>query len=1193
MKILDNIEFAGDINDQAFIKGKSGFGAYNDPDGNRIVEADIFIGRLGARFKEMKVYAAEHMGGNFIVSAASLTVSATENIEAGVRCFFDTQGGSIVNQFVIGDGAFSQRFQESGYRYYWMRVTGIGEDYIDLSLTERDSGGFVPQVGDVIIQLGNTTNKSRQGAISISSVGEDSPSITIYGGIDGFSLNEKNIGGSMYDPEREEVVMYGMGSFFFGSPDGKSGISYNSKTGKVSISGEVNLGAGSTGLSNLSEWRNKQKQIDKAQTDASQAIKDAENAQKSAGDAQTAANNASSKAEEAIGGISTLTGTTQNLSTAISALDKAKANAAEVYKKSEADGKISAAEQNAIDAANASLELARQELNEAIAEAKGIADSAVAANSTLDAKITDISNGVTESVAEINARLDGVVENYFEEGDPTDPDNPNNPALKWTEDEKKDHIGDTYTNILSYDKDPDNAGKSWRWTYSDSEHTGYHWHPIADSDAVKALLEASKAQTAADRKSKTFVEQPKNYKKGDLWLLQSDDDHAAGKKGDILTAKQDSETYSASHWEKAVRYTDDTTASAALSTAETAIENASQADTKAQNAQSTANAAQGKLNSWLEDGVISPVEKQAVNNELKNVIADYGDIINDCDRYGIANDSTSPRPVFISSYQSYKSALEKVVQGLDNSEVVSAQELRTAQGDYYMYRSAILNQISIAAKKVADEADRKASEAKTTAEAASNAIDVLNSDNTFSYLEKLSIRSELKEINPSESGSVIQRLFSDPTIENMGQAGWKITNNAPTPFAGWYASSLALSETLAVAEITFDVYKECDITIHIGSNSQYNTTAYALLGEIDDVMLSNPTYTTAGIVLASYNNARKDLSYTYPMVAKGEHTVYVYYRKVSGQGGLGYFRVEASPYANGSLGDYLSLCDKRGISGQGAITAANGLFAYLNAKNIWVDENTRLSNGKEFRDTAYSLFQNYYSELVALRDKLAKSDYDYLTDVFGKGNNLNVEGAVMSQMLAVKNAANGIEAFLNGSDVAKDSTHSKLILAGGIPASVTINGTASINFDDRAKQANTRIYGDGTIYAYKGIFAGEVQMGFQEINHSKQHVYQIDDSPSIWIPVGSVSSTDLNLPNNDAFDGRVLNVFVRPRRTKNEAASIITGHILCPNNYEIENNFARMIEFPNGGFVQLIYSKIIQEWILINIAAKDVMYFQY
>ena len=50
------------------------------------------------------------------------------------------------------------------------------------------------------------------------------------------------------------------------------------------------------------------------------------------------------------------------------------------------------------------------------------------------------------------------------------------------------------------------AGKSWRWVKE--EDGTYKWTPIADSDAVKALQEAARAQDTADAKRRVFVVTP-------------------------------------------------------------------------------------------------------------------------------------------------------------------------------------------------------------------------------------------------------------------------------------------------------------------------------------------------------------------------------------------------------------------------------------------------------------------------------------------------------------------------------------------------------------------------------------------------------------------------------------------------------------------------------------------------------------
>ena len=80
----------------------------------------------------------------------------------------------------------------------------------------------------------------------------------------------------------------------------------------------------------------------------------------------------------------------------------------------------------AIADAENKLAAAKQELEQAITEVEDIVNTVDAANKALDTKISDIETGVNESVAEINARLDGVVENYFEEGVPTTSNYPAN-----------------------------------------------------------------------------------------------------------------------------------------------------------------------------------------------------------------------------------------------------------------------------------------------------------------------------------------------------------------------------------------------------------------------------------------------------------------------------------------------------------------------------------------------------------------------------------------------------------------------------------------------------------------------------------------------------------------------------------------------------------------------------------------------
>lgn len=64
----------------------------------------------------------------------------------------------------------------------------------------------------------------------------------------------------------------------------------------------------------------------------------------------------------------------------------------------------------------------------------------------------------------------------------------------------------------------------------------------------------SGAKEEAERKSKIFLAQPSDYNIGDMWILQSDNAHSVGKKGEILISEEKSKTYKASHWKKMLEY---------------------------------------------------------------------------------------------------------------------------------------------------------------------------------------------------------------------------------------------------------------------------------------------------------------------------------------------------------------------------------------------------------------------------------------------------------------------------------------------------------------------------------------------------------------------------------------------------------------------------------------------------------------
>lgn len=157
----------------------------------------------------------------------------------------------------------------------------------------------------------------------------------------------------------------------------------------------------------------------------------------------------------------------------------------------------------------------------------------------LNEKIDNQAQEFVEAVGGLQSQIDGAIESFFYEYNPT---TSNVPASQWTTtDEKNKHLNDTFTNLKT--------GRSWRWTKSGSS---FSWVEITDTATVEALAKAGQAQDTADSKRRVFVSTPyPPYDIGDLWVQ--------GTAGDIMRCKtaRASGSYYASDWVKASKYTDD------------------------------------------------------------------------------------------------------------------------------------------------------------------------------------------------------------------------------------------------------------------------------------------------------------------------------------------------------------------------------------------------------------------------------------------------------------------------------------------------------------------------------------------------------------------------------------------------------------------------------------------------------------
>lgn len=183
-----------------------------DENGDSYIEVDRMLVRKVAEFIQLVIQEIKHVGGQIVLTPASMKCIRVEDTGDSYRCYFEATDGekTVENQFVAGDQARAQTFNvKEGVNenvkntYYWRLVTGVGDNYIDLSKTDCDAGSTVPAAGDEIVQLGNRNDVARQAAIILSAYGNDAPYFKMYRGINSYKLEGKEF----VNLSREDVMI--------------------------------------------------------------------------------------------------------------------------------------------------------------------------------------------------------------------------------------------------------------------------------------------------------------------------------------------------------------------------------------------------------------------------------------------------------------------------------------------------------------------------------------------------------------------------------------------------------------------------------------------------------------------------------------------------------------------------------------------------------------------------------------------------------------------------------------------------------------------------------------------------------------------------------------------------------------------------------------------------------------------------
>lgn len=464
--------------------------------------------------------------------------------------------------------------------------------------------------------------------------------------------------------------------------------------------------------------------------------------------------------------------------------------------------------QNQIDKAQADADTAKTNAS----NAQTIANTANASVQTLNARI----DGFDETIAEINNKLDGVVESFFE---PYTPSKTNEPASTWiAEGTEEEHIGDTFTNTSTSGED---AGKSWRWL-KQSDGT-YDWQLIADSDAAKALALAGQAMDSANRKTTTFLVTPSNYKKNDIWIVGDEDDvpsEFAFKKGDILVTNSDSASYVANHWSKFINYNDefqkelDDSVSAlekAIEDAETASKGyTEEAKTALQESIDALNRAKANLADVYDkttvDGMVSATEQRAIDASKAYAEAQNKVLDEQIKAWANGEISQAEQDAIDAANAELEKAKQELdaaiaeVEGLANTAIANANNA-ASKADAATTEASSAKEIANAAKSVSESASELAEEAKQNASTAiDNASEAVSKADTAQGIASAAqnLANEAKELsqqantNAEQAKTNADKAVEDAKTANDTLGAWAGDGISPIEKKGYEEESVSV-----------------------------------------------------------------------------------------------------------------------------------------------------------------------------------------------------------------------------------------------------------------------------------------------------------------------------------------------------------------------------------------------------------------
>lgn len=155
--------------------------------GDYVLELDKLIVRKEFTVNELVVNKIRATNGSLWVSDA-IKILEVEESGGDYVCDIDTDGGSIAVPFVIDDIVRCQVFNGSNVKYYTATVIAVTSDSFTITVID---GSGIPDIGDEVVRIGNTTDTDRQGALYLTASDSGSPYLDVIDGVTSASLSGK------------------------------------------------------------------------------------------------------------------------------------------------------------------------------------------------------------------------------------------------------------------------------------------------------------------------------------------------------------------------------------------------------------------------------------------------------------------------------------------------------------------------------------------------------------------------------------------------------------------------------------------------------------------------------------------------------------------------------------------------------------------------------------------------------------------------------------------------------------------------------------------------------------------------------------------------------------------------------------------------------------------------------------------